>query len=82
MNWWDMGDDMWNMKVPAKPVDTTPWEVKSHPEYKKLTDRFLGDLFKDKALEKWNSGVKTENIDADIVNEDKEWEGYMPNDLD
>ena len=56
--------------------------MKSHPKYKELTDRFLGDLFKDKALEKYNSGIATDNIDTDFVNEDKEHEGYYPNELD
>lgn len=73
---------MWEAPKPPKLVDNTPFEIKSHPEYKKLTDRFLGDLFKDKALEKWNAGVKAANIDTDMVNEDKEWEGYYPNELD
>jgi hypothetical protein len=73
---------MWETKAPVKLVDDTPFAVKSHPEYKKLTGRFLGDMFKDRALENWNAGMKAENIDADVVNEDKEWEGYYPNQLD
>jgi len=73
---------MWEAKEPIKLKDETPFEVKAHPDYKKLTGRFLGDLFKDKALERWNEGVKSANIDTEMVTEEKEWEGYYPNELD
>lgn len=36
--------------------DDTPEDVKSHPKYKAMVGRFIGGLFKDKALEAFNKG--------------------------
>lgn len=47
---------MWETATPVKLTDDTPMEIKSHPEYKKLTNRFLSDIYKDEALEKWKEG--------------------------
>jgi len=82
-NWFDWPDDVSTAKAKGVVVkDDTPFEVKSHPEYKKLTERFLGGLFKDKNLEKHNKGNKAADIDHDEINEEKEREGYYPNELD
>jgi hypothetical protein len=47
LNWWD--DDGSDPNA-HKHEDTEPDEVKDHPEYKKLVNRFLGGLFKDENL--------------------------------
>lgn len=85
VNWWDWSGSRWASGIPNQPVklkDDTPDEIKSHPDYKKLVGRFLGGLFSDKALDAWHSGIHADNIDNDSVNDDKEWEGYYPNELD
>lgn len=80
MNWWELQDDHQEAIV----KDDTPTDIKAHPEYKKMVGRFLGGLFKDKALEqsKRRTAINVARETADMVNEDKEWEGYMPNKLD
>jgi len=57
-------------------------EIKSHPDYKKLTERFLGDLFKDRSLETHNSGMAANLVDHNEITEEKEREGMYPNELD
>jgi hypothetical protein len=47
-----------------------------------LTGRFLGGLFKDKNLEMHNAGAAKEAIDHDEITQEKEREGYYPNELD
>ena len=75
MNWWDSFG-----KENVKPKDDTPDEIKEHPEYKKLVDRFLPEFFKDANLEKHKAGKP--QIDHDVIKETKEREGYYPNELD
>ena len=51
-NWWDWtGTGVLPNGQKAHLKDDTPKEVKSHPDYKKLVGRFLGDHYNDKALE-------------------------------
>ena len=65
-NWWDWPDDLSSAKNKGVDVgDDTPFDIKSHPKYKELTERFLGGLFKDKNLEMHNKGTASEAIDHD-----------------
>jgi hypothetical protein len=78
-NWWD---DDFVKKKNVKPKDDTPFEIKSHPEYKKLAGRFLGGLFKDKNLETHRKGTAHDTINDDEIDDSKEREGMYPNELD
>lgn len=61
-------------------MDNTPEEIKASPVYRKLIDRFMPQFEKDKALEHERSENK--GIDHSVIGEEKEREGYYPNDLD
>ena len=63
-NWYDWPDDISTAKVKAVTLtDETPFDVKSHADYKKLTERFMGGLFKDKNLEMSLNGTANNNAD-------------------
>jgi len=74
-NWWEK--PWWAKTEPAK--DDTPDEIKNHPAYEKMVDRFLPKFVKDENLE---NHLKKGEIDHDKILEEKEREGYYPNDLD
>lgn len=74
-NWWETPV---NSKAPTK--DDTPEEIREHPDYKKLVDRFLPEFFADNNLNKHLAGKP--QIDHDEIKETKEREGMYPNELD
>ena len=78
MNWWEVADkhETANLK------DDTPAEIKSHPAYKKIVQRFLKGNFKDKNLETMKQTFAKNTIDQDEIDEEKEREGMYPNELD
>lgn len=78
MNWWDDTGE----KTPEKLKDETSFEVKSHPVYKKMIGRFLAGDFKDKDLETWRKKTAMKTINSEEIGEEKEREGYFPNNLD
>jgi hypothetical protein len=49
LNWWDE-DGSHGSETHHE--DNEPDEIKDHPEYKKLVNRFLGGLFKDESLQR------------------------------
>lgn len=77
-NWWDVYDQ--RKKVELK--DDTPFEVKSHPDYKKMVGRYLSGHFQDDALETMKKRNAKATINHDEIGEEKEREGMYPNDLD
>ena len=78
VNWWDdNGGD-----PDAKQEDSEPDEIKDHPEYKKLVNRFLGGLFKDAGLERASKVHAIDTVEADEIKSTKEREGFYPNELD
>lgn len=78
MNWWD--DD--GTHGGEKHEDTEPDEIKDHPEYKKLVNRFLGGLFKDENLERAKKKSAIDTVENDEIKSTKEREGFYPNELD
>ena len=54
-----------------------PWQIE-----KKDHVLLIFEIKKDKNLEKHNKGNKAADIDHDEINEEKEREGYYPNELD
>jgi len=78
VNWWD---DTANTK-PEKLKDDTPFEVKAHPVYKKMAERFMAGKFSDKALDTWHKKTASKTINHDEIGEEKEREGMYPNELD
>jgi len=78
VNWYQ---DQGNV-TPDHLKDDTPFEVKSHPMYKKMVERFMAGKFKDKDLETWKKKTAKDTINFEDVNEDKEREGMYPNELD
>jgi hypothetical protein len=79
MNWWDDDGSDPNAK---KHEDTEPDEIKDHPEYKKLVNRFLGGLFKDENLMKATKKRAIDTVENDEIKSTKEREGFYPNELD
>lgn len=77
-NWYEVGDPhrVHDLK------DDTPWNIKTHPEYKKRVQRFLYGSFKDKDLETMKKGTAKDTINHEEIGEEKEREGMYPNELD
>ena len=64
-NWWE--EDRFLEKKPVKPKDDTPFEIKSHPVYKKMAERFLSGHFKDHGLEQHKKGSAHATINDDDI---------------
>ena len=78
VNWYDNDG-----KAPMNKLkDDTPFYIKSNPVYKKLAKRFMSGKFKDNALEAFRKDYAKDAIDFEEITEEKEREGYYPNELD
>jgi len=77
-NWYDNPGNIGMDKL----KDDTPAHIKSHPMYKKMSERFMSGKFKDKALETWHKKISANTIKHDEIGEEKEREGMYPNELD
>ena len=78
-NWWETSGKPDHEKTVH---DSTPQEIKDHDVYKDMIDRFLPQFTKDKALENERDDKTDSGIDHSVIGEEKEREGYYPNELD
>lgn len=79
VNWWDAPN---HEKGTFSLKDDTPLDIKAHPEYKKRIGRYLHEHFADKDLQTLKAGSAKATINFEDIDEEKEREGYYPNELD
>jgi len=78
-NWWETS----SKPIAEKTVhDNTPDHIKNDPTYQAMIDRFMPEYTKDNALENERNDKTSGGIDHSVIGEEKEREGYYPNELD